>query len=118
MNRRTAIPLLVVIVLLGGVVLFINANPDRAAAPTPTTNPSTVAEPLWNVDPTLINGITVTDNETKVTFSATLDEAGQWKIAQPQAGDADPLQMSTVVSTVSASSNWVLILLPLAPIRR
>jgi hypothetical protein len=100
MNRTTAIILLVIIVALGGLVVYLNANPELTAEPTAT--PSSVSEPLWEVDPGQVAVIEVTDNENQATFSAARDAAGQWKVTQPEAGDADPLQMSTLTGTVSA----------------
>lgn len=100
MNRRTATILLVAIVVLGGIVFYLNANPELTAEPTPTS--ATLSEPLWTIDPSQIAAITVTDTEKQTTFKASLDPGGLWQVTEPQEGEADPTRMSTVTSTIGS----------------
>lgn len=101
MNRNTGIALLIAVAVLGGLAWYINANPDIAATPTPTTAVST-SRPLWLIDATQITGITVSDSASGKTFVADVDSTATWKISQPVVADADPAQMSSIITTIPA----------------
>lgn len=100
MTRRTATILLVAIVVLGGIVIYLNANPELTAAPTPT--PVTQSDTLWEVDLSQVVGLTVTDLEKQAAFSTALDDAGLWQVTQPQAGEADSARMMTIANTLGS----------------
>ncbi|MBM4425040.1 MAG: DUF4340 domain-containing protein [Chloroflexi bacterium] len=102
MNRRTALVFLITIAVLGGIVYYLTVNPEAASNPTPTAPASAGSTTLWTIDSTLVKSLTVTDTVKALTFSAALDPSGQWMISQPQAGQADPAQMSTILSTVGS----------------
>lgn len=102
MTRRTAAVLLVVIAVLGGLIYFLNVNPQVANNPTPTgaaAVPGATPTYVWNIDPTGVNGITVTDLTKNIVFNATEDSAGVWIVNKPQSGPADQTLMNTYVST-------------------
>jgi len=101
MNRQTGLILLVCILVLGGIAYYLNLNPDVANNPTPTSSvPSAPTQTqLWSIDPAQVQALTVFNATTQVTFKAQRDSSGNWMIAQPQSGVADPTLMSTIVNT-------------------
>lgn len=104
MNRRTGVILLVMIAVLGGLIYYLNLNPDVANKPTPTSPPlaDTTESRLWAIDPSQVESLTVFDSAKQLTFSAAVDSAGAWTISQPQAGLADSVLMSTYANTAAS----------------
>ncbi len=102
MNRRTTWILLVALAILGALAYYLNTNPDAFSTATPT--PTTSAEPttLWSLDTANVLSFSVVDNVNKVTFSAAVDANGTWVITQPEPGEADQTQLSSLASSLGA----------------
>lgn len=99
MNRRTGLVLLFTIAVLGGLIYFLNVNPDVANKPTPTTASGELTNTyLWTVDPTQITGIKIVDLVKGTTFNATSDANGVWTITDPK-GAADEVTNQTLMVT-------------------
>ena len=100
MNRRTTWILIGALAILGALAYYLNTNPDAFSTATPT--PTTSAEPttLWSLDTANVLSFSVVDNVNKVTFGAAVDANGIWTITQPQPGEADQTQLSSLASSL------------------
>ncbi len=101
MNRRTTWILVGALIVLGGLAYVLNANPDAFGGPTatPTQGGPTV---LWTLDPASLEAFSVMDVTQNLTFSASVDASGIWSISQPQPGEADQTQLSSLANSLGA----------------
>lgn len=102
MNRRTTWILIGALAILGTFAYYLNTNPDAFSTATPT--PTSSAEPttLWSLDTANVLSFSVVDNVNQLTFSAAVDANGIWTITQPEPGEADQTQLSSLASSLSA----------------
>ena len=103
MNRRTTWILVGALIILGGLAYVLNTNPDTFGGPTatPTQGGSTS---LWTLNPANIESFSVVDTTQALTFSASVDANGVWSISQPQPGEADQTQLSTLANSLGSLS--------------
>jgi len=100
MNRRTGLVLLFTIAVLGGLIYFLNVNPDVANKPTPTTAAEAPAgTALWTVDATKIEQFTIVDLTKQATFDAVTSNEGAWTINEPKASVTDAQTDQTLMRT-------------------
>lgn len=100
MNRRTTWILIGALAILSALAYYLNVNPDAFSTATPTPTASAEPATLWSLDTANVLSFSVVDNVNKVTFSAAVDGDGIWAITQPQPGEADQTQLSSLASSL------------------
>ncbi len=100
MNRRTTWILIGALAILGAFAYYLNTNPDAFSTATPTPATSAEQATLWSLDTANVLSFSVVDNVNKLTFSAAVDATGIWTITQPEPGEADQTQLSSLASSL------------------
>ena len=98
MSAKTTLVLLAFLILVAGVVYFIEFRKPAEQAASPTASGS---ETLLNVSSPAIDGISVRDVVSGTQVSATRDVSGTWWLTEPAGKTADPAALNLMANRLS-----------------
>jgi hypothetical protein len=98
MSAKTTLVLLALLILVAGVVYFIEFRKPAEQAVTPAAAGSGT---LLDVSSPAIDGITVHDVVSGTQVSATRDVSGTWWLTEPAGKIADPAALNLMASQLS-----------------
>jgi hypothetical protein len=99
MNRNLTIGLVVVALLLGAYVFFVQRPRDLAAEVTPTTRPT---EYLWTLTAEQVSGVRLEDRANGRAVELAKDAAGTWSMVEPGPQPADQAAATTATSGLTS----------------
>ena len=98
MNYRVNLGLLIVLVLLGGVVYYVEQNP---ATPTPVGGVAgSTPTAIWSLAAPDVQTLAVSVDGKAVAISR--DAGSGWAITEPEAGPADVARVDQIVNRIAA----------------
>lgn len=98
MSTKTTLVLLAFLILVAGVVYFIEF---RRPAEQPASPSASGATTLLEVSSPAISGITMRDVVSGTQVSATRDVSGTWWLAEPAGQPGDPAALNLMASRLS-----------------
>jgi hypothetical protein len=98
MSAKTTLVLLALLLLVAGVVYFIQFRQPGGGTATPAASGN---KPLLDLTMPAINGFTVQNVISNTEIAATLDVSGTWWLSQPAGQPGDPATLSGLASSLA-----------------